>query len=327
MVYNHLPKEKVLEIYGFVMDKRKEGLGQRSICRLVKKKFENGISENTISSWIFYGRKPFGSEKTQFKSLPKPPKEELWESYINQKQSAQKLARKYGVSTSIVINWLKNYSIKPRTHLESMNTCHIRSELSEQKIRRPTKEFFKMSKEKAYLLGVLCGDGCLCHDSIKLEIKYDKEFIKEFSRCLKEVYGLDYKYYYYPRRDSLVLYASSKIICKDLSRYGKFGTFKWKIPKEILNGPNEKFACSFLRGLFDSEGSASRYVVRMSSANKTGITLTGKLLSRLKIKNKIIATKEGYYALYITKRERLKSFKEKIGFTIKRKSKELEYLK
>jgi len=327
MTYNNLSREKVLEIYRFVMDKRKDDLGQRNIYRLVKEKFENEISENTISSWIFYDRKPFGSEKTQFKSIPKPLKEELLELYINQKQSAQKLAKKYDVSTIIVINWLKDYSIKPRTHLESMNTDHIKLELSEQKIRRPTKEFFEMTKEKAYLLGVLCGDGCLCHNSIRLEIRYDEEFIKEFSRCLKEVYGLDYHYHYYSKRNSFVLYASSKIICEDLSRYGKFGTFEWKIPKEILNDSNGKFACGFLKGLFDSEGSASRYVISMSSANKTGIILASKLLSQLKIQNKVITTKRGYYILYITKRERLKSFKEKIGFTIKRKLEKLEYLK
>ncbi|MEK6886060.1 MAG: LAGLIDADG family homing endonuclease [Nanoarchaeota archaeon] len=319
MFYNGLPKEEVLKIHNFVMDKRKEGLGQRKLFELVKKEFKKEINEGTISGWIFRGVVPYANEKTQFKSKPIPPKEYLFEDYINKKLSAETLAKRYKVSTIIVINWLRYYGIKTRTHKESMNTPLIKTELREQKLTRPTKDFSKLTCEKAYVMGVLAGDACINKKVIRFEIRKDEEFIKKFSNCFFEIYGLKYNYSYYAKRNSFVLYVSSAIICEDLLKYGDFGTFEWKIPTEIYKSNNEPLFCSFLKGLFDSEGTASRYIVSMSSANKTGINQVSDLLNKLNIKNRVMTTKKGYYVLYITKRERLKMFRDKIGFTIQRK--------
>jgi DNA-binding transcriptional regulator WhiA len=221
---------------------------------------------------------------------------------------------------------LGGYEIKTRSHKQSMNTENIKNELREQKLRRPTKKFNPLSTEKAYILGVLCGDGSISSKSIRFEIKKDEEFIQEFSNCLKEVYGLEYKYSYYTKRNSYVLYASTEIICQDLLRYGNFKTFEWTIPKEIINSKKKKIKSMFLRGIFDSEGSSSRYCVSMSSANEFGIGQVSKLLDSLNIQNKIMKTKRGYYILYITKRERLIKFREDVGFTIKRKMEPLKSL-
>lgn len=324
MCYNNLPKKEVLKIYDFVKKKRKErGLGQRKIYRLVKKEFGKEINENTIAGWIFLGNIPFGFEKTQFKPLPKPKKEELHELYIKEKYSAQRLAEKYGVSTIIIINWLKSYAIKPRTHLQSMNTYRIKKELREKQLRKPTKEFSNLSSEKAYILGVLCGDGHINPSSIRFEIKFDEEFIKRFSQCFDMVYGLYFPYKYYKKRDSFVLYVSSEIICEDLLKYGKFGTLEWKVPEEILNCNDEKIISNFLRGIYDSEGSVAKSAVTISSVSKKGIKGISYLLKKLGIKNKIRLYRKKYYTLYIFRKERFKIYREKIGFTIKRKQERL----
>ncbi len=324
MFYNALPKNKVLEIYSFVMKKREEGFGQRTLSRMVKERFNKKISENTIAGWIFYEKIPFGNERTQFKPLPKPSKKELYELYIRQKQSAQNLAKTYSVSTIIVINWLRSYNINPRTHLESMNTPGIKEELKEKRLRRPTKDFSKLTPEKAYLLGVLCGDGHIRPGAIRLEIRYDEEFIKRFTECLNTVYGLDFRYKYYEKKNSFVMSITSEIISKDLLRYGRFGTFEWSVPKDILKSSDTDIISNFLKGMYDSEGSVCRSAITLGSVSKRGIDGMGKLLKLLGIKSKVSIYKEKYYYLYIFRKERFKIYREKIGFTIKRKQEKLD---
>ena len=322
-----ISREEILQIYDFALAKRKEKFGQRKISRMIQDKFNKKISEGAVSNWIFLNKKPFGNEKTQFKSLPKPKKEDVYELYINKKESAQKIAKKYKTSTITAINWINYYNIKLRTHLESMNTISVKKELKEKKLRHPTKIFTEISPEKAYIMGVLCGDGYISNKTIRFEIRKDEEFMKEFVRCLKEVYGLDYNYKYYAKKNSFVMYASTEIVCSDLLRYCKFKTFEWFVPEEIITSKNEEIISKFLRGIFDSEGVSSKYCVSMSSANKEGINQISQLLMGLNIDNKIIQIRSKYYILYITKRERLKRFKEKVGFTIKRKMEPLNALK
>jgi len=326
MFYNNLSREEVFRVYNFVMRKRKElSYGQHRLYLLVKEEFGKEIKESTISGWIFRNNIPFAGEKTQFREKERPKKEELEELYFEQKQSAERIAKKYDTSTITVINWLRYYGLPARTHRESMNTSLIKNELRELRLRRPTKDFSQLSAEKAYILGVLCGDGCINHKMAKLEIRKDKEFIEAFVNCLQEVYGLEFKPYYYKKRDSLIVYAASEIICKDLLGYGKFGTFEWNIPSKVILS-NEKIRANFLRGLFDSEGSATKYVVTMSSANFNGLNEVGKMLEEMGIKNTV--KKRGKYSyMHICGRERLRMFREKIGFTIRRKQERLEGIK
>jgi intein-encoded DNA endonuclease-like protein len=173
--------------------------------------------------------------------------------------------------------------------------------------------------EKAYIIGVLCGDACINNKVVRFEIRKDEDFIKNFSDCFEKVYGLKYYYYHYKKRNSYVLYISSQIICSDLLGYGNFKTFTWRTPKEILESKDELIISSFLRGFCDSEGSVSKYCITVSSANRLGLKDVRLLLIKSGINNKVRKTKEGYYVITITGRERLKIFKEKIGFSIKRK--------
>lgn len=322
MFYNGLPRKKVLEIYKFVMGKREKlGVGQRSLWRMVKEIFGVEINESTISGWIFRGIVPFANEKTQFKPKHRPPREEIYNLYVKQKQSAEKMGKKYAVSTIIVINWLRSYGICTRTHLESMNTPNIKKELREQKLKRPTKDFSKMTPEKAYVLGVLCGDGYISVKAMKLEIRKDEEFIEEFCKCLEEVYGLKYKHRYYGLRNSFIVDVPAQIICEDLLKHSEFGVRKWRVPQEILESKNEKIIGCFLRGFYDSEGSVSRPAITSSSVNGEGIKQIRDMLQRLGIKTtlKLNGRKKNYWVLYIFRKERFRLFQNKVGFIIKRK--------
>ena len=141
-IYNGTPREELIEIYKFAIKTRKKyGYGQNKISKLIKDKFNRDILNSTIAGWLYLNNIPYNQEKTQFKSKPKPPKEEIYNFYINQRISAERLAKKYKVSTIIVINWLKSYNIKVRTHKESMNTDLIKEELANQKLIKPRNSY------------------------------------------------------------------------------------------------------------------------------------------------------------------------------------------
>ncbi len=325
LIYNGTPRREMIEIYKFALRIRERyGYGQNRIGQLIKNRFNKDVSTNTISGWLYQNNIPYNQEKTQFKPKHRPSKKELYNFYIKQKISSERLAKKYKVSTIIVINWLKSYNIRVRTHKESMNTDLIKKELSNQKLIRPVKPYKKLSPEKAYVLGVLCGDAHINPKSIRFEIKYDEEFTKEFAKCIKKIYGLKYNYHYYKPRNSYVLYVSSQIISKDLMRYGNFNTYTWATPKSILNSNDAKIIGSYLKGLFDSEGHVGPNYVNMSSISN-GIKNLPYLLNKLKIKSKIYKYGK-YYSLGIRKQENLRKFQKLVNFIIIRKKEKLNLI-
>lgn len=318
--YDGTPKPKILKIYAFTMKTQIEkGIGQRLISKEITKEFNVHISENTISGWLYHGNIPFAQQKTQFKALNVPEREELYSLYKIKNFSASEIAQIYQVSTIVIIQWLRFRDIKTRTHLESMNNDDLRRILSLQKIKTPPKSYSLLTPEKAYLLAVLAGDGHINPKNIQLEIKKDIEFTEEFSRCLKEVYGFDYKVHYYVKRDTYRVYAASRIICKDLLEIGDFRTYSWRVPELIENTKDLEITSSYIKGMFDSEGSVSKYRISMVSVSKEGIHGIQKLLLKLGISSKISLLRKKYYSLVISRKENLKQYKEKIGFTIKRK--------
>ncbi len=324
--YEGLNPEVIIKIHNFVSELRKnEGLGQRKLARRVKGKFKVEFSENTISGWIHNNLIPYANEKTQFKPKPIPPKEELGRLYLNKKLSASTLAKKFEVSPIIVINWLRHYNLKVRSHLESMNTRIIKRELRNKQLTTPTKNYRPLTPEKAYILGVLAGDGFINRRLIRLEIRRDTEFIEKFSNCLKRVYGIKYTYYYYKLRNSYILHATSEIICEDLLNYGDFRTNSWKVPKKILESRDRLIQKEYVKGLYDSEGSAGKYLVTFSSNSKEGIGGLKVLLENLGIISRIRKIKPIHYGLFISKRENLEKFKKEIGFVMQRKMEKLRW--
>lgn len=322
--YKELPKNLILNIHKFVLDKRKnKTIGQRNLMREVKKKFNVNISENTISGWIHRNITPFENENTQFKAKPIPKKSKLINLYKNQGLSASEIAKIFNVSTITVINWLNKHGIKPRSHIQSMNTNKIKKILRTKKLIIPTNNYSKLTPEKAYVLGVLAGDGYINKKFLQLEIRRDKEFIAEFSRCLEKVYGIKYNFKYREPRNTYVLYAASEVICKDLLKFGNFKTFSWRAPSLVLKSRDKKLIKMYLRGLFDSEGSISKRDLTFSSVSKRGIMDVQSLLARLDINSRISLNRKKYYYLRLYS-NCINKFRSEVGFTIKRKMERLK---
>jgi transcriptional regulator with XRE-family HTH domain len=280
------------------------------------------MSESTISGWIHKKLVPFANERTQFKPKKICSKKILYNLYIKKGLSASKIAEKMNVSTAVLINWLRKKNIKARSQLESMNTANIKNILSEMKLKKPTKEYKNLTPEKAYILGVLCGDGYIDNKSIRLEIRKDEEFIKLFTKCLERTYGIKYKYAYKKKRNTFLFSISAKILCKDLLKYGSCRTESWKVPKEILNSKNKNIIIGFLRGIYDSEGSIGKYTINLTSVSTEGLADLLIMLRKVGIESKI--RKYQYPIIYISQKKNLRLFKDLIGFTIKRKMTKLK---
>ena len=198
----------------------------------------------------------------------------------------------------------------------------------------------KLTKEKAYILGVLAGDGYFSYGSMRR--KYpgtiglsatDKEFVDEFASCLEQVYGLKSSRFTkgkkaHNRKPSYVAEIYSVEVAKDMFSYGvNFGSKSWMVPEAIKRAQLE-IKRSYLRGFFDSEGTVyfrenrDRYVAAFST-NLEGLKKIGKLLAGIEIESKI-SQEAWYYKIKISKRENLRKFAELVGFTIKRKMRKLE---
>ena len=117
-------------------------------------------------------------------------------------------------------------------------------------IKKIPEESKILTEDKAYILGVLCGDGYLVFQKEKgryligLDV-CDEDFADEFRRCLKNVYELlpskkmkegratNFSDNPKPR---YCINLTSKLVVQDLLRYSKsFKTKEWTIPEEILN--------------------------------------------------------------------------------------------
>ena len=88
------------------------------------------------------------------------------------------------------------YRNNTRNKKYAMNTKRVKNILREKRLLLPKKNITKLTKEKAYILGVLCGDGHINKHFMQLEInKNDEEFMKVFLKSIKSVYGLYFNYH------------------------------------------------------------------------------------------------------------------------------------
>lgn len=245
----------------------------------------------------------------------------------------------------------------------SISHARVLKILSDEKIDRrsitkiiPNKNYKKLTPERAYIYGVMCGDGCVftgvVHKDkwkynlyvINLAVK-DKDFIEEFIRCVKDVYGITPSLYYQKRNkankkwsDIWIAKITRKEVYLDLSRYD-FGTQNWKVPREVLKSNNDNITNSFLKGFYDSEGSVSKglrsFSVSAHSTNKKGILMVKKLLKSGGINSTKIfedcrpfRKSKTLFSFFIIRKKDLEIFLNRVGFNIQRKQNKLkEYLK
>lgn len=194
------------------------------------------------------------------------------------------------------------------------------------------------SKELSYVLGVVLGDACLWknkagHCFIELKSK-DKDFVETFASCMTKLFNKSrinsiqhtYDSYWKTQYGSREFYNFVKSLnVSDIIEYVK---------------TNQE---AFLRGLFDSEGSVHVQAsnnfdisVGLSNANKELLESISKILKnnfkinshivRVKEKGSLIKDKKSKYfrnkdvwRLQVHGLNGIKTFIDKIGFSIKRK--------
>ena len=251
--------------------------------------------------------------------------EKIKEMYLSDELPPYKIAKIMKCDTITIFNRLRDMGIKTRSYKES----------------RQAKTYEGVTKiknsglipEKAYILGVLCGDAWISLKNYHVGLRViDLDFAEEFQKNIKIVYGLDSKIRIFkPGKENwsnqYVVQINSKLLCEDIVSYGNFNTDNWRVPKEIFESNDIKMIGNFLRGFYDSEGHVNpkEYVLKATSSNKEGFLDILNLLRKLGIhyitilkKHKNPKYKLGYEVL-ITGSDSYKFFKEYIGFSIKRK--------
>lgn len=183
-------------------------------------------------------------------------------------------------------------------------------------------EIDENSKEFAYLLGVLLGDGNIQSNKIRIAVK-DYDFIRKVAKNLdilglkrtnitkRKNNGFKRSYLYHVNVYSINLV---KIINKNI------GIIKqWKNKKQITG---------FLEGVYDSEGSVDidRLRIRFSVRDKKFFYLINIFLDKLEINHslkKIKNRRKIFYTIRIYGEECIR-FNNLINFSIKRKRERLK---
>lgn len=247
--------------------------------------------------------------------------------------SSRKVGEKLNISHVRVLKILESENIKRRTVIKII----------------PNKNFKKLTKYRAYIFGVMCGDGCIHLGkgkkknweypiyNVNLSVK-DKDFIDEFINSIKKTYGITPLLYYKERNKINLRWSniwiakiSRKEVYDDLSIYN-FGNKKWRVPIEIINSSDKDIISSFLRGYYDSEGSVlighRSFSVSIHSINKKGLEEIKSLLKRLGVNSTKMMIDKRYsnhiFHFAICKKEDIKTFLNKIDFSIERKHLKIE---
>lgn len=252
--------------------------------------------------------------------------------YLNKNISAPKIAKKF------------NCSVGPIYRILNENKIEVKYSYNYTKEIPWNKEI----ADKAYILGVIVGDGCITISeksrtySVQLNVK-DRDFLKKFKSEIYKCYGVKCKEYLVKNtnpnwRQQYVAMVHSKEICLDLVKIlDKHNTGDWRVPKEILQSDNKLIIGNFLKGFYDSEGTVRIQSpgnnVDVATVCKGGMEEINYLMSklgfnlRLQEKTPKNPKYKKVYSLRITNKEDILKFKKFIGFTIKRKSRILDEAK
>lgn len=192
---------------------------------------------------------------------------------------------------------------------------------------------------RAYILGVLCGDGSVAKNNLRLKVN-DRDFAEAYRKALKDGFDMDscIRPWHDGRNQRYVVNCGSVLLSHYLMQRSPFGIYDWRVPNEIWNG-TVKAKRAFLKGWFDSEGSfTGNEAVNGDSNNLIGLMEVKRLLGEIGIAttpNKpkpTISKHQQYqsapsYRISICNRINIERFAQQIGFSIERKqSKLLRYV-
>lgn len=190
-----------------------------------------------------------------------------------------------------------------------------------------------VTKEQAYALGLLTGDGCYTQKYRLLYATKDKELVDSVDVLLSAYPNGNKKLIWQGEKDSYHYRCESihllKWLKEEFELVGNYAHEK-EFPKSILRAEREKVT-EFIKGLYDTDG----HIQVNTSKSGTGITVgftntSEKLVDQLQyilLHYGIVATKisrdrnknwRTVYELLITGQD-IKTFYEEIGFGLKRK--------
>jgi hypothetical protein len=262
-------------------------------------------------------------------------KEQYFQAMQLKKQSlgAKRISTIIKIPKPTIDGWLYK-GIKPRIISEKYKKAQEKNKKyltgrgwNRKKLPRYAKI---LTTDLSYICGVILGDGYIHKNKGRIELLVkDEDFAGEFAEALKKWCNIEpIKHERRNRYFSVTLFS---VEARDFLKENID-----KLVKQIKKSENEKVICSFLRGLFDSEGSIScdKKIgiahLNMRITNKKIARDTKHLLSKIGIYSNFYIKKrqkehwKTCYEVAIQKRQMQKLFLEKIGFSIKRKQKILE---
>ncbi len=254
-------------------------------------------------------------------------------------ESSHSIANKFDIDHKTVLDHLYTAGTKIRSKSEAIKVGlakgRVKSVAKPHVIPQHSKN---LTREKAYILSVLAGDGWL--DSSPNVRRYqigletiDEEFADEFRRCLYATYGIIPSKKKLAEKhpgwsDKYCVKLCCKAACEDLLSYSSFKGNEWNVPHAIKTAPLD-IKTSYLRGFFDSEGSVDINSQRVSgtSACLPGLCGISELLTDFGIKSKVIqSSKKSVYNLRTCGRASVELFARYVGFTINRRKEKLQQL-
>lgn len=253
-------------------------------------------------------------------------------------ESTCTIARLFGVSPGTIKRNMRKLGVEARGKSLANALGHKvgRIRIPGKHILAPNSKL--LSPSKAYILGVLCGDGWLWQGSRSWQMglqAIDKEFVERFAHHAKSVYEIEpFNEIIEPKVKGWNRQFKTRICAKavldDISNYGVlFKTETWRVPEHIKNAAAD-IKVNFLRGFFDSEGNVETRRVQATSTNIAGLQDVQKLLTCIGIRSSIAPQRKARgnrvqsYNLRIQDRKSVEVFCERIGFSILRKQKALE---
>lgn len=202
-----------------------------------------------------------------------------------------------------------------------------------------------LDERKAWLLGVVAGDGGINYEQEKYSYKFcvnaglDQDFAEEVRAALVDVYGVESQVRHVPpagaRQGAWRTNCDKKLVIEDLLRYSRIGNYDWDVPDEVM-GADERIRCAWLRGFADSDGCVTcnlkigqRHVTLDSVNEKALYGRVYELFKSVGIEARKMApskrTDQNHQhwlpqcKLLICHSSDMKAFAEKVGFSIARK--------
>ena len=278
------------------------------ISYTAKQLSESGLLTRTESA-IYSRRKVKGIKKNKIWVVP--PKEELSLLY-DTGFSLEKIADKYGVSLTAVINRFKKYNIPLRKRADQNSLAKLdlnKWEFVEQWKPKTTPDLY-------YVLGILKGDGDVSVQWTKAGTQYkveltstDRIFVENFIIYLKKI-GISHSGWIFTEKKKNKNWNTAyktRASCKVFTDWYKTTSLEW-IQK---NASTDEHKLMFIKGMYESEGSLLNnngcHCIEIINSNKQLLKMVYNFINELGFHPTFRQTKR------IKKREKDKSDIYKIG--------------